>query len=243
MAILRDFAGYVSNRPRLGGDLLLSSNTMQMRSFVKKALSKAGKSFEDVSLIEKRWSGIYGNNRRSPFYSVMKKSLDSMPGGMALEHGCSIGIITEHLAKNHPVAFGIDRSYYAVLEAKKRTRKNLDYFVADSLEQPFGKVQFELVAGLNLFELIEPKVLLKSLARQVKKGGSLMLSDPYDYDRGTKSVREPLFADSVRDELIQLGFSISGKTQLPSRINWNLRLYDRAVLRYDVDLVIGKKLG
>jgi len=241
VAIMRDLAQHLSNRPRLGGDLFSAANTAQMKSFVKKSLSMIGKASEDISVIEKRWAGIYDRNRRSSFYSAMKKSLGSVPGDVALEHGCSVGIVASHLAKDRSAVFGIDRSYYAVLMAKKHARENLDYFVADSLEQPFGRTKFDVVVGLNIFELIEPKTLLKSLARQVKRGGFLVLSDPYDYERGAKSVREPLFEDSVRSELIKSGFMISKNTMTPSRIKWNLHLYERAVIQYKVDLVIGRK--
>lgn len=237
---MRDLAQHLSNRPRLGGDLFSAANTVKMKSFVKKSLSMMGKATEDISVIEKRWAGIYDRNRGSSFYSAIKKSLGSVPGGVVLEHGCSVGIVARHLAKDRSTVFGIDRSYYAVLMAKKHARQNMDYFVADSLEQPFGRTKFDVVVGLNIFELIEPKTLLKSLARQVKRGGFLVLSDPYDYERGAKSVREPLFEDAVRSELAKSGFSISHNTKRPSRIGWNLQLYDRAVLRYKVDLVIGQ---
>lgn len=240
VAIMRDLVRHLSNRPSLGGELLSAANTPQMKSFVKKSLSKIGRVAEDVSVIEKRWAGIYDKNRRSSFYSKMKKSLDSVPGDVALEHGCSVGIVTKHLAKDRSTVFGIDRSYYGVLMAKRHAQANLDYFVADSLEQPFGRIKFDVVVGLNIFELIEPKILLKSLARQVKRNGFLVLSDPYDYERGSKSVREPLFEDSVRSELAKCGFSISNDTKRPSHVRWNLQLYDRAVLQYKVDLVIGK---
>jgi 2-polyprenyl-3-methyl-5-hydroxy-6-metoxy-1,4-benzoquinol methylase len=237
-----DFANYLSNRPRLGGEFLTSAKTSKMRSFVKQTLSKIRKNPSDQSIVEKRWFEIYKQNKNSKFYSKIKEHLRTIANsGVVLEHGCSIGIVTQHLAKTHRVAFGIDKSYHAVIEAKKSKLKNLDFFVADSLEHPFGKTKFDLVLGLNLFELIEPKPLLKLLAVQVRKKGWLVLSDPYDFDRGAKSVKDPLYEDSIRKEITRHGFAISKKTTKPSHLLWNLRLHKRANLQYKVDLIIGKK--
>lgn len=242
IAILRDFVNYVSNRPHLGGDLLLAAKSPKMRSFVKGAMAKVGKNPNDLSIIEKRWAQIYEKNKGSKFYSTMKNHLDSLPVfDTAVEHGCSVGIMGRHLAENASHVFGIDKSYHALSIAKKAPHENLDFFVADSLEHPFGNAKFDLALGLNMFELVEPRLLLKVLADQVRKGGFVAISDPYDFERGAKSVKEPLRDDSTRRAIEQLGFRVTSKTKKPSYIPWHLRLYERASLNYKVDLIIGKK--
>ncbi len=235
-----DFVNYLSNRPRLGGQLLLMAKTYMVKSFVRQTLGKIRKNPQDQSMIEKRWFEIYLCNKNSRFYSAIRKSLEHVKSGTALEHGCSIGHITKHLAGTNSIAFGIDKSFYAISEAKKSAPDNVDFFVADSIGHPFGKSRFGTVVALNLFDLIEPKLLLKTLAGQVQKGGYLMLSDPYDFVRGAKSVNEPLYEESVRAELKKQGFTISKNTKTPSHIPWNLRLHRRAVLQYRVDLVVGR---
>lgn len=235
-----DFTNYLSNRPRLGGILYTRAVTPKLKLYIKNSLGAIKKNHADVSLVEKRWSSIYEKNKKSSFYGVIKKSLDPA-SGTALEHGCSIGIITQHLSKSRRLVFGIDKSYYAIEIAKKSDSENSDYFVADSLSQPFGKTKFDSVVGLNLFEIIEPKLLLKFLARQVEKGGFLVLSDPYDFERGEKSVKEPLYEELIRSELAMLGFSISKETKKPLFFPWNLKLHQRATLQYKVDLIVGKK--
>ncbi len=237
-----DFVRYISNRPRLGGELFLKARTQKMKSFVKKSLGKITKNPDDLSIIEKRWSGIYQLNKKSRFYSRIKDLLkETANHKIALEHGCSIGHMTQHLAKTSTLAFGIDKSYHAISIAKKTPMQNLDYVVADSLEQPFGKTRFDLVVGLNLFEIVEPKPLLKLLAGQVRKNGFLAISDPYDFERGAKSVKEPLTEDSIRDEILKHGFAISRQTKKPSYVLWNLHLHSRASLHYKVDLIMAKK--
>ena len=123
---------------------------------------------------------------------------------------------------------------------KKQFKPNLDYFVADSLTPVFGKLQFDLVLALNVLEIIEPKVLLKSISKQITNG-YFVLSDPYDFDRGPRSVKNPLDESSLRTNLKNLGFRISSSTKNPSFIPWNLKLNSRATLNYKVDLVISEK--
>lgn len=237
--LIDDFALYLSNRQKLGGELLLSAKTAQMKLIIKTTLGKSTKN-QDFSIIEKKWVQVYQKNQDSKFYGIIKKSLKS-DSDLSLEHGCSIGIISKHLAKKSKKAFGIDKSFYAIVQAKKQPQKNLDFFVADSLEHPFGDTKFDVIVGLNLFELIEPKLLLKLFSEQTQKNGTLVLSDPYDYERDIKSIKEPLYSDDVRKELVSLGFIVSKKTKKPSNIPWNLNLHERATLQYLVDLIVAKK--
>jgi len=45
----------------------------------------------------------------------------------------------------------------------------------------------------------------------------------------------------LRKKLKNLKFKITSKTRIPSNIQWNLKLYDRASLNYKVDIIIAKK--
>ncbi|HXG74319.1 MAG TPA: methyltransferase domain-containing protein [Candidatus Nitrosotenuis sp.] len=236
-----DFAAYLSNRPRLGGQLLFLAKNAEIKAFIKSSLTKIRRQPNDLSTIEKRWCDIYLANQKGKFYSAVQKLIEP-DSGVALEHGCSIGRMTRYLANNYDYAFGIDKSYYAISVAKKLGGKNLDFFVADSLEHPFGGTKFDYILALNLLELVEPKSLIKLFARQLKKGASLLISDPYDYERGAKSVKEPLYADSLRCELVRRGFSIHHKTKNPSFVPWRLKLHERASLHYKSDLVKAKKI-
>ena len=123
---------------------------------------------------------------------------------------------------------------------KKTRRKNLDYFVADSVSHPFGTQKFGLILGLNLLELIEPKKLVSVLSNQIYKG-YLMISDPYDFDRGKHSVVNQFDAKSIRKEIEKHRFRIIKNTKKPSFIPWTLNLTPRTKLNYQVDLVVCKK--
>ncbi|RMW38658.1 MAG: methyltransferase domain-containing protein [Nitrosopumilus sp.] len=233
-----DFSKYLSSRRILGGKLYKLSSSTKLKSFVKKSLNAKD---TDRSYLEEKWARIYQNSKTSKFYSTIKKNLDSIRSSkLVLEHGCSIGIVTSHLANSCDQVFGVDRSFSAIQIAKKQFKPNLDYFVADSLTPVFGKLQFDLVLALNVLEIIEPKVLLKSISKQITNG-YFVLSDPYDFDRGPRSVKNPLDESSLRTNLKNLGFRISSSTKNPSFIPWNLKLNSRATLNYKVDLVISEK--
>ena len=148
--------------------------------------------------------------------------------------------MSSFLAESHQMVFGIDRSFTALRYAKKSHRNNLDYVVADFMSPIFGKLQFDLVLALNVLELAEPIELLNHISKQIASG-YFIISDPYDFDRGSQSVKKSLDEISLRLNLENLKFKITSKTKIPSHIIWNLKLNPRAVLNYKVDLVIAKK--
>ena len=235
-----DFGNYLANRRRLGGKLA-NSVSDKMKKFVKASLKQGSQDFEDRTDLEERWTRIYHNSRRSKFYSIIKNYLDNLPSSkLSLEYGCSIGIMSSVISDSRNVTFGVDRSLSAIQMAKKEDKENLDYVVADSLSPIFGNTKFNLVVALNLLEIIEPIEFLKQISSQIQQG-VLVISDPYDFERGKNSVKKTLDEQSLRLNLKNLGFKIIKNTQNPSHISWNLKLNSRATLNYKTDLVIAKK--
>lgn len=235
-----DFSNYISSRIILAGRLYRTARDEKMKQFLKKSLSNTTKC-DDRTNLEERWSRIYLQSKNSRFYSIIKKELKQIPSSnFVLEYGCSVGLMTNFLADCHKTVFGIDRSYAAISVAKKSSKKNLDYIVADSLSCIFGKTKFDLVLALNVLELIEPLDLLQHISKQIKHG-FFVISDPYDFDRGKNSVKNLLDEKSLRQNLENLGFSITAKTKKPSFHTWNLHLGPRTVLNYKVDVVTSQK--
>ena len=235
-----NFSLYLSSHKKLGGKLYQLIENSKLKKFCKSSLLNTP-IHEDRTSLEERWSLIYQNNKSSKFYSEIQASLDSLQkSNLVLEYGCSVGTITSFLAKSSKMVFGIDRSFIALRIAKKSYQKNLDYVVADFLSPVFGKLQFDLVLALNVLELVEPMAFLKHISKQISKG-YLVISDPYDFDRGVNSVKKPLDEKSLRMNLMESNFEITSQTKTPSRIPWNLKLYSRATLNYDVDLIVAKK--
>ena len=239
--IWNDFSNYLSNRIILGGKLYRIVSHEKMKKFLKNILTDALKQNEDRTTLEERWSQIYQNSKNSKFYSFVKNEIQKLPRAkVVLEHGCSVGITSRFLADHNDIVFGIDRSYAAISVAKKNYKDNLDYFVADSLSPIFGDMKFNGVFALNILELIEPSDFVDHISNQIKKG-FFVISDPYDYDRGNKSVKQPLDEITLRKTLKNLGFSILSKTKQPSYHLWDLKISSRCVLNYKVDFIIAKK--
>ena len=234
-----NLSSYLSNRSQLGGVLMLQAKTTQLKSFIKTALKNASRNKADVTQIEKRWVQTYKRSIRSRFYNNVKKLIQKLPKSKTvLEHGCSIGYITRHLAKKHDIVFGIDQSFFAILEAKKNNSNNLDFFVANSLKSPFGEKKFEMVFALNVLELIDPIDFIDIISSQVK--GMAVISDPYDFERGQNSVKNKVDPQSLRSELKKHGFKLICQTTKPSFLPWKLNVNSRLSLNYKVDLIIAK---
>jgi len=235
-----DFPKYLSSRKTLGGKLYQLSHTESLKKFLKSSLSKINQVGDDRTALEERWSLIYQNSKKTGFYSLIQKNLNSIKkSNLVLEYGCSIGIMTLSLAESHNMVFGVDRSFSALRIAKKSFKNNLDYVVADFLSPVFGKLQFDLVLALNVLDLIEPIEFLNHVSKQIT-AGHFVLADPYDFDRGINSVKKHLDESTLRTNLQNLGFKISPKTKNPSYIPWNLKLNSRATLNYKVDFIIAK---
>lgn len=242
IAILWDnFSNYISARKILSGRLYRLATTKTMKSFLKSSFSNV-KFKEDRTYLEDRWTRIYQNNKKSKFYSTINRHIRSFPSlKLGIEYGCSIGIITSQMSKKCNYVFGIDRSFSALQEAKKLNKKNTDFVIADAFSNIFGKLNFELVVALNVLEMLEPITLLKKISHQISNG-TVIISDPYDFDRGVNSIKNPVDEQSIRQFMNDLGFKITSETKKSSEIPWNLQLHYRATLNYKVDLIIGKKL-
>lgn len=231
-----DFSSYIKNRSSLGGKLLLESKNSKIKSLVKKCLQ--GPPEKDLSHLEKRWALIYQKSSKSRFYSRIKKEIQKLPNiDTVLDLGCSVGLVCNTIDSSKKV-IGLDKSFYALEVAKNNSKKNTDYVLADVLSPPFESKVFHLTLALNLLEIIEPNDLLASISKLTLRFS--IITDPYDYDRGEKSVKEKLDSKMLRDALNYKGFQVMTRTKKPSNIPWSLKLHDRATLHYKCDLVISK---
>lgn len=238
--MLDNFSSYLSIRMVLGGQLMLMAKSQKMKSFVKNTLGKINRASEDTSNLERNWIGIYKRSMGSKFYAHVKDSIQKLHRcDLVLEHGCSVGYMAREAAKQNSRVFGIDKSFYAILEAKKHQRKNSDFVVADSLNTPFGNKKFDLVIALNLLDIVEPSELLQIVSHQTRQ--FLVLSDPYDFERGKNSVKSKTSPGELRSYLRNAGFKLIQRTTNTSFIPWKLNMNSRLSLNYKVDLIVAQK--
>lgn len=240
--LLKDLPSYFSIRMSLGGQLLLMAKSEQLRNYVKDVLKKVKHTWDDTADLDKRWVGIYRQSTRSKFYSQIRRSIQKLPVcDLVLEHGCSVGYVANHASRRHKTVIGIDKSFYGILEAKKHHTKNSDFIVADSLHPPFGNTKFNLVLALNLLDIIEPNELLSVVLRQADR--FLLLSDPYDFERGKGSVNQRITPEELRQKVLDAGFRLIQRTAKPAYIPWKLNVNPRLDLNYKVDMIVGKKVN
>ncbi len=231
--IWNDFTKFLFKRRQLGEELYLLSKSEAMKQFVKSSMKSTS---SERSQIEKHWTEIYQNSTNSKFYQTLKKFLSTIDSKISLEYGCSIGTVSSFLGKQSQNVFGIDRSFYAIQIAKRKKSPNVDYVVSDALFPIFGRQKFDLIVGLNILELINPPDLILHVAKQIESG-HFVLTDPYDFERGTNSVETRFDSDSLREFLLESGFQINKKTKQPAFIPWNLEINKRTTLNYQVDLI------
>ena len=239
--LVEDLTQFFTNRPFLGKWLIKSSLTNTMKKFIKKNIPITSKSEFDLSANEAFWTEIYRNNKRSIFYKNIKSQLSKLPPkNFVVEYGSSIGTISNTLALKHKQIFGIDKSFFALVEANKKSPKNCTYILSDVIKHPFGKKKFDLIVALNLFDIVEPSLLVETISKQISDG-LIFLSDPYDYNRGKNSVKKPLDENQIRETLRQNGFEITKNTKKPTKINWNIKFNERISINYKVDIIIARK--
>lgn len=190
--------------------------------------------------LKKKWVGIYRNSRRSKFYARIRNLAMHLPASdFVLEHGCSIGHVAREYAKRNSLVFGIDKSFFSILEAKRNQRGNSDFVVADSLNHPFGNKKFDLVLALNLLDIVEPRQLIKVMTRQ--SGRFLVLSDPYDFERGKGSVKSTISPEEIRSIIRKSRFGLIYGTTSAQFIPWKLSMNSRLSLNYKVDLLVARR--
>ena len=148
-----------------------------------------------------------------------------------------------------------DRRDFAVRFSSK---ENVDFWACDALALPFPPGTFAAVLGLNVLDCVQsPHDLLAALPRLLAPGGKAILSTPYDWSPNATPVEAWLGGHSQRGEtagasepvlraLLTPGAhpaSIEGLrivAEEPS-LPWRVRLHERAVMEYRVDLMVAER--
>ena len=185
--------------------------------------------------IERRWAAIYASNSKSPMYDTVSRYMSELSYDSMLEIGCSTGNLLRRI-KYGTASTGVDRSFPALTYAQK-SLPEARYILADINGGEFGA--HDMVAALNILELVEPATLLQFMAAHTTK--YMVLADPYDYARGDNTVNVPMNGIEVREYIRDLGFDISRDTAEPSFIPWNIRINSRISMRYKVDIIVAKR--
>jgi ubiquinone/menaquinone biosynthesis C-methylase UbiE len=137
----------------------------------------------------------------------------------ALDVGCGTGVYTEEISRSSRMCVGLDLSENMIEYAKKRW-KGLNLVLADAHNLPFRDECFNLVVSVGLLEYVQRDVVLKEMARILKKRTFLMLVTPNKYSacrllikfsakflKRNYIAKEPSFKE-VLHSLHKLGFKL-----------------------------------
>jgi len=146
------------------------------------------------------------------------------------------------------------RDFAVPLAAAER----LDFWVCDALALPFRDETFGLASGLNLLDcLSSPMTGLAAVGRVLRRGGQAIFASPYDWSPAVTPAEHWLGGHSQRadhhgaaEPLMRRALSAdnpaSGGLRLSAErhdVPWQVRVHDRAIMRYKSHLVIAEKSG
>ena len=229
-----DLRGYLAQRHSVGLQMMRRCGAAS-RTMVAAAMP-ASTECDSRGAVERRWAAVYQSSDNTSLY---RHILDMMPPTAnlsVLEHGCSVGVFSRLLKGEGAAVTGVDASFPA-LNMAVRQAPDIPYAVADSISLRHGR--FDAVVSLNMLEVVEPRALLQSMASRAAR--YVVVADPYDYDRGDRTVSQPMDGTAVRRFLRGMDFELISGTASPSFIPWSLHISARTTIQYMVDIVIGER--
>ena len=136
--------------------------------------------------------------------------------------------------------------------------ENVDFWACDALYPPFAEGAMGLVVALNVIDCVAaPRELLVTIARLLGAQGRAIVTSPYDWSTAATSVDGWLGGHSQRgpdggssERIVRAlltkgghpasvdGLRLCGEQR---QVPWNVRLHDRAVMSYQVDVLVAEK--
>ena len=101
---------------------------------------------------------------------------------------------------------------------------NADFIVSDSMNLPFPDGSLDLVAEANIIDILSLRSALKESARALKKGGVVLLTDPFKINPGTFAKRGDDPVAALKTFLSSQGLSVEMEEDF---VPWVWYLYDR----------------
>jgi ubiquinone/menaquinone biosynthesis C-methylase UbiE len=128
-----------------------------------------------------QWAATYdrpGNPLITVEQPVVWEVLDTFPPGRALDAACGTGRHAAHLVERGHEVTGVDSSPEMLELARARVPHDVRLLEGDLMDLPVDDHQFDLaVCALALGHCVDLRAPIAELARAVRPGGALVLSD------------------------------------------------------------------
>lgn len=177
-------AGLALLRTWLVGDKDVTKKVLREAIKISKSIDHSS-SFEEINTFDVRkgyqhWAITYDNfpnlliEVEEP---VVKALLKKIPPGRALDAGCGTGRYSKFLDSLGYSVTGVDLSREMLLKAKTNSRK-INFIQGDIIKLPLKNNCMDLViSALVLTHLPDINIALSELARVVRVGGHIIISD------------------------------------------------------------------
>ena len=115
-----------------------------------------------------------------PMYDVIVKEIQKLDSGKILDVGCGNANLFGLLEDGKYELYGVDFSQNMIEEAERKCGNKATFRVADAENLPFDENSFDIiVCNASFHHYIHPQTVLKEMHRVLKKGGRLLIGDPY----------------------------------------------------------------
>lgn len=189
---------------------------------------------KDTAKFAKNYFGIFGypdiaSQRR---YNIIKKLLMLKKGETVLDAGCGNGIYLQEFSKDFDTkGLGIDARRERIQKAKliNSFLKQKNIFKTSTLEKAkLGNTKFDKAICLEVLEHInDDSLVIKSLSKNLKKGGLFVISVPIIGTALThEQEHDPNFVPE-KYEHVRSGYRISDLRKMAKKAGLKVLLIDR----------------
>jgi SAM-dependent methyltransferase len=136
----------------------------------------------DVGTAYRDWAPTYDDPTNGLFGldgPVLAEILDGLPVGAALDAACGTGRLTPHLVERGHQVIGVDQSAEMLAIARQRLPE-VTFRLGDLHDLPVGDGAVDVVlCGLALAHVPDLRPVMDELARVLRPGGHLLISDAH----------------------------------------------------------------
>lgn len=116
----------------------------------------------------------------APMYEALLNEIGKIRGGKLLDVGCGNGNLFNCIPDKRYELYGVDFAENMISEAKINCGEKAAFFTADAERLPFEDNTFDIVTcNASFHHYIHPNAVLREMHRVLKKGGTLIIGDPF----------------------------------------------------------------